>query len=243
MLACAWPAPAPAAEQSPGAAGLAVPAAALNPIVLDPGHGGRDLGAVVGGRMEKDISLEISRKVKDRLEGFFGVPTRLTRDADTYLGLDQRIRESLDLRASLFVSLHVNQVRRKTTHGITVYAFGPSRRARSLHRRRHRRFPFLAAPPREEIRESAGLAESVAESLRARGFGVGPPEHADFYVLKNPGVPSILIELGYLSNPKEAARLSDPAYQDALALAIAQSLSAYAAEAASAGSAQLARKP
>ena len=236
-LACAWPSTALAAEESQSASLAAPPP---SPIVLDPGHGGRDLGAVVGGRREKDIALDVARKVKERLEGFFGVPARLTRDSDAYLGLDDRVRESLDWRASIFVSLHVNQVRLKGARGITVYAFGRSRRARL--RRARRRLPYLGAPPRQEVRESADLAESVADSLRSRGFNAGPPERADYYVLKNPGVPSILIELGFLSNPKEAERLSDPAYQDALALAIAQSLCSYAA-AAVPRPAQLARKP
>ena len=74
---------------------------------------------------------------------------------------------------------------------------------------------------------SADFANSIVSSLRAQGLRVDPPARAGFYVLKNPEAPSVLIELGYLSNPAEAARLNDPAYQDRLAEALAVSLESY----------------
>jgi N-acetylmuramoyl-L-alanine amidase len=236
----AWPLSARAqnAEASTAAA-LAVPA--LGPVILDPGHGGRDLGAVVGGRMEKDIALAVSLKVKDRLESLYGVPARLTRDSDVFVPLDERVRESIADGGVVFVSLHLNQVRRKKARGITVYAFGRGR-WKPRHRRSRQKLSPLSAPPREQARESADLAEEVTAALRARGFQASRPARARFYVLKNPEIPSILIELGYLSNPKEAAALASPAYQDALASAIAESLGAYAEGPAQRRPAQLVRR-
>ena len=194
--------------------------AAPRPIVLDPGHGGKDLGAVRKGEREKDIALSITRKIKQRLEAA-GVPVRMTRDSDVYVPLDQRIQESLDWGGSLFVSLHVNQERSRKAAGIDVYAFGKTGRHRS--HRRHR-LPVLPAPPRAAREASAELAGELVRSLRARGLRVDAPDKAGFYVLKNPAIPSVLIELGFLSNPNEAARLEESAYQDQLADAIAASL-------------------
>lgn len=195
-------------------------------LILDPGHGGDDLGAVAGGKMEKDIALSIARKVKTRLEKLGSAPVRLTRDSDAFIPLDQRVNESRDANGLAFVSLHLNKVRRKKLHGITVYAFGKDRFHIKSRRPLHRP-PPLAAPPKEVAAAGGQLAVSIVRSLRAQGLRVNPIERAAFYVLKNPSVPSVLIELGYLSNPKEAARLSDPAYQDRLAEALAVSLESY----------------
>lgn len=216
-----WETPAPAQDQGP---------VALTPFILDPGHGGEDLGAVVYGRREKDLALQIALKVKERLEARTGIPARMTRDSDVFLPLDARVDAS---RAGLgFVSLHLNQVRSKKLEGITIYAFGKSPYKQGKRRRAKRRVAPLPAPPKEQARASAGLAETIARSLRGQGFKVEPPLRAGFYVLKNPAVPSVLIELGYMSNPAEGARLADPAYQERLADALASSLQAYAIESA-----------
>lgn len=195
-----------------------------HPIILDPGHGGDDLGAVVAGRQEKDIALSIARKLKNRLK----VPAQLTRDTDVFIPLDRRISESLQWNGAAFISLHLNQVKQKNLSGITVYAFGKSA-YRILRRRWHHHHgpPPIPAPPREQVKDSGALARSVVRALGLAGFKVDPIARAEYYVLKNPKIPSILIELGYLSNAKEAARLSDPAYQDRLADALAKSLTEY----------------
>ncbi len=192
-------------------------------LVLDPGHGGHDLGAVVRGRYEKRLTLEIAQKLKEKLEKE-GASVALTRDHDVYLPLDERV--NLGERGAAFISLHLNDVRSRRERGITVYAFGRDRRR--IPRRRHRyAIPPLPAPPMQQRRQSARLAAAFVGTLRSRGFRVDPPARAGFYVLKNPDVPSVLIELGYLSNPREAARLESPAYQDRLADALAASLRRY----------------
>ena len=192
------------------------------PVILDPGHGGKDLGAVRRSEQEKDLALAITRKVRERLERG-GIPVRLTRDADVFIPLDQRIQDSIDWGGAVFVSLHVNQDRNRKAQGIDVYAFGRASRRFSGRRHQHR-LPVLPAPPRAAQEASAELASELVHSLRSRGLHVDQPAKAGFYVLKNPAIPSVLIELGFLSNAGEAARLEDSAYQDTLADAIAASL-------------------
>lgn len=184
------------------------------------------MGAVVGGRREKDIALAIAHRVKEKLEAMGSAPVRLTRDSDIFIPLDQRVGNSQGQDGAAFVSLHLNQVHSKKSHGITVYAFGKDHFKTRPRFRRHKLAP-LPPPPVDEAKASAALANSLVYSMRAQGFRVDPPARAGFYVLKNPTIPSVLIELGYLSNPQEAARLNDPSYQDRLAEAVAVSLQSY----------------
>ncbi len=220
------------------AAGLALPAAAmfsaaplpedrpLAPVILDPGHGGRDLGAVAHGVDEKDVALAVARKLRDRLQG--AMPVTLTRDDDTFVTLDQRVVDSVDWDGAVFVSIHLNKVRDRSLRGALVYSYGPDRtyHPRRRRRRHHRLVPPMPAPPRIEAREGGALAGDIVAEMREDGFRVAQ-KRSDYYVLKNPGTPSVLVELGYLSNAKEAARLSDPAYQDRLADTLAKAIGRY----------------
>ena len=191
-----------------------------SPLIIDAGHGGNDWGATVAGRQEKDITLAVAKRLKEAI----GSPARLTREEDVFIPLDQRIEASLNWSGAAFVSLHVNKVRSKSLQGITVYAFGRSgHRGWGRHASR-RNLPLLPAPPKDAVQASAALAADVARSLRAGGFKVNQTDRAEDYVLKNPVIPSILIELGFLSNPEEAARLAGAEYQEKLALALAKSL-------------------
>lgn len=221
------------------AAGLSSPAAAmfaaaplplpadrpLAPVILDPGHGGHDLGAVAHGVREKDVALAVARKLRDRLKG--GMPVELTRDRDVFVPLDRRVVDSVDWDGALFVSIHLNQVRDRRLRGALVYSYGPDRTYHRRRRRRHRRLvPPMPAPPRVEAREGGDLARDIVAEMREDGFRVAQ-KRSDYYVLKNPGTPSVLVELGYLSNAAEAARLSDPAYQDRLADSLAKAIARY----------------
>ena len=139
----------------------AAPAPAL--VVLDPGHGGKDFGAMIGAAREKDLNLTMALKVKTRLDALGGPRAALTRDTDVFIPLDQRIEESLNKDGDVFISLHMNKVRDRRLAGITVYAFGQSgywRPGRS--RRRH--LPLLPPPPREQVRTSAELANKIGRA-------------------------------------------------------------------------------
>jgi len=205
------PAPGEAAASPPTSPG----------VVLDPGHGGRDMGAVAKGKREKSLVLEIARRIKEKLDQS-GVPVRMTRDSDEYVPLDRRIAESMWKNALLLVSLHLNKIRSPRPEGITVYAYGnPEGLSLSVTRRN---LSPLPPPPRSQARASAEAAAEIVRALLASDFRVEPPSRAPYYILRNPRIPSVLIELGYLSNPKDAAMLSDPAYQDRLASALARGL-------------------
>jgi N-acetylmuramoyl-L-alanine amidase len=198
----------------------------MTPVILDPGHGGDDLGAVVKGVREKDIALAVSLKLRDRIKG--DMPVVMTRDSDHYVTLDGRLVESVDWNGAVFVSIHLNKVGNKKLAGATIYSYGPEKRHAWRSRHHHPKVPPMPAPPRIQARESEYLAGSMVKTMRAGGFRAEEAK-SDYYVLKNPAQPSILIELGYLSNPEEAARLNDPAYQNRLVEAMAQAIEAYAA--------------
>lgn len=216
----------------------AAPSAGVSgPIILDPGHGGQDWGATVGGVHEKDIVLSVAKKLQERLGP---IPVKLTRDSDVFVPLDGRVEQSIEWNGGAFVSLHVNQVRRKDLQGITVYAFGRTH-YHWWHRRHKNKVPPLPAPPKDEVKASVALAANVAKTLRGEGFQVNQMDRAEYYVLKNPALPSILIEMGYLSTPSEAAKLTDPEYQDRLAAALAKSLQEYLAKAQTPGATKIAR--
>jgi N-acetylmuramoyl-L-alanine amidase len=195
------------------------------PVILDPGHGGNDFGAVVKDLREKNIALAVSLKLRDRIKG--DMPVVMTRDDDTFVPLDHRVVESVDWNGAVFVSIHLNKVHDKKRAGAVVYSYGPELR-RHFHRRPHHKIktPPMPAPPRIDAQESAFLAASMVQTMRGDGFRVSE-DKADYYVLKNPTQPSILIEIGYLSNPDEAARLNDPAYQEKMAETMAKAIESY----------------
>lgn len=224
ILAAALLAAAPASAMHVGAPLPPSEARPLMPVILDPGHGGNDFGAVVKDLQEKNIALAVAKKLRDRIKG--DVPVMLTRDDDTFVPLDHRVINAVDWNGAVFVSIHLNKVRNKKTAGATVYSYGPDHRHL---RRRYHKHPIakMPAPPRVDASESEYLAGSLVKSMREEGMRVEEAK-SDYYVLKNPAQPSVLVEIGYLSNPEEAARLNDPAYQDKIVDAMAKAIESYA---------------
>lgn len=164
-------------------------------------------------------------KTRARLQEL-GIRALLTREDDSYIGLDGRISRSLATNAALFVSLHANEVRHRGPQGAAVYSYGRSRfRLPRLFRRR--RLPSLPPPPLPERERSAALAQSLTSGLRGAGVPVEPASKAGYYVLKNPSLPSVLVELGYLSHPVEGPRLLEPRYQERLAAALAAGIAEF----------------
>lgn len=198
----------------------------LTPVILDAGHGGEDFGAVVKGLREKDIALAFALKLRDRLSRNADLPVLMIRSDDSYVPLDRRVIESVDWSGGVFVSLHLNLNNRRKAEGAVIYSYGPEfRRAWRPHL--HPSVPPMPAPPRAQAADSAQLARELTRALREDGFRA-EPGRSDYYVLKNPAQPSVLIELGYLSNPGEASRLSDPSYQDRMVDSLARALEDYA---------------
>ena len=216
----------PASAMLPAPPLTAPPNRPTSPVIIDPGHGGDDEGAIVRGVREKDLALIYAKKLKARLAMSTDLPVVLTRETDRYVRLDDRLVGSVDRSGAIFVSLHLNQVKGKKASGAIVYSYGAEKR-RTWRKRRFPTVPPMPAPPRVQAGDSERLARTFSRALRADGFKAEAAK-SDYYVLKNPAAPSVLIELGYLNNPEEAARLRDGAYQDRMVESLARAIEEYA---------------
>ncbi|MGF1575909.1 MAG: N-acetylmuramoyl-L-alanine amidase [Cyanophyceae cyanobacterium] len=172
-------------------------------VAIDPGHGGRDPGAIgVGGIQEKLVNMEIARRVTQRLEAA-GYGVIMTRTDDREVLLQPRVDQAVRSNATIFVSIHTNALDRSGVRGIETYYLKPD--SESLATTLHRAIVAGSGAPDREVR-------------RARFF----------VVRETPvGMPSVLLELGYLTNPEEGRLLATPEYQDRLAQAITDGILAY----------------
>lgn len=217
-------------------------------IVIDPGHGGRDLGAkAITGTFEKNLCLRIARLVKVQLEKqgkSRGQPieVQLTRETDQFLSLPERARIANDWGADLFVSIHGNSADVAAARGFEVYFLSTEatdRAAKKLARLENAgqqtrlRADVLSILSDVEanyhINESSRFAESVFRSLSQRlkpnGRGV---RQAPFAVLSGTAMPALLVEVGYLTHQEEARKLTKPSYLKRLASAISTGIMEFA---------------
>lgn len=182
------------------APGPSRPASANRLVVIDPGHGGRDPGAISYlGHHEKDIVMQISRRLAGLLQQR-GVQVVMTRQGDTFVELNDRADIANRASADLFVSIHADAHNDRVHRGFTVYV------ARSA----------------SEASRRAG--RSIENALSATGIPSKGLRTADYRVLVNTSGPAVLIETGYLSNPSEAALLLDGNHQHRIAAAIADGI-------------------
>jgi N-acetylmuramoyl-L-alanine amidase len=221
------------------------PSQEIRRIVIDPGHGGRDPGAVgVGGIYEKDIALAISRKVAERARRRLGVEVILTRDADEFIPLEGRPGIARTHRGDLFISIHANSAASPQAYGIETYHLDITndRRAIAVAARENQSSEETVSQQESIIRDliftskkndSIQLARAVQGSMvgglsqhydRIRDLGV---KGAPFVVLIGADVPAILVETGFVSNPVEARRLQDPTYRERLADSIVSGIESY----------------
>lgn len=203
-------------------------------VVIDPGHGGIDSGAIgVGGTEEKAVTLEFARALAARLEADGRYAVHMTRTGDEFLALDERVRIGRQHEAALFVSLHADSIAVPGLRGATVYTISEQASdelAASLADSENRADAAggIIAPEaptevadilvdlvrRETQSFSMVFARTLAGELSERIELINNPvRSAGFRVLKAPDVPSVLVELGYLSNPKDEAQLKDPAWR------------------------------
>ncbi|MFA6030086.1 MAG: N-acetylmuramoyl-L-alanine amidase [Elusimicrobiota bacterium] len=192
-------------------------------VAVDPGHGGRDFGVTFRGRMEKEATLALSRRLAEELRALPGLRPLLLREGDEYIGLVERVDKARAAGARALLSLHVDD-RRLGSHqagrGIVVYFYGRS------HERLLRRL-LLPAPPQAQVEASRRLAVLLARSLREGGFPAAEVDRGQYVIVKGEDVPSVLVEFGNFRDPEEARRLSDPAFQKRLARALARGLEAF----------------
>ena len=218
-------------------------------IALDPGHGGEDPGATgTTGAHEKDIVLEIAKRLKDKLEGLPNTRVMLTRDADFFVPLAQRVEKARKVGADLFVSIHADAFVEPTARGSSVFVLSEkgasSSAARWLATDQNKADLIggvnFATHDRElasvlfdlsttaQINDSMKLAKAVLSEIGGiNRLHRGAVEQAGFAVLKAPDIPSILVETAFISNKEEEARLKDDAYQNQLADAITKGIKRY----------------
>ncbi len=214
-------------------------------IVLDPGHGGRDPGAVGPGRLEeKAVTLDVARRLRDRLARHDGLDVLLTRDGDAAMGLKERVAFANDAGADLFVSVHVNALPDTTLAPVETFYFGveAGATARVLAHAENEGGSFSVsefnvalrrAGTAVKLQESRGLAGAVQRALlderaiRRRAASDWGAKPAPFAVLLHTEAPAILAEITALSNPTEEARLRTAAYRDAIAAALETGVLAY----------------
>lgn len=212
-------------------------------IVLDPAHGGKDPGAVgLYGLMEKEVALDISHRLRRILRRALpGNRIYLTRTADRYLSLPERTSFATEHDADMFVSIHANSARSRRLRGIETYFLSEASDKRALALAARENGTSVARMSdlqkilgdlgfRSKVAESRQLAQRVQSAMlaRLRGSYRGARDlgvkRAPFYVLIGARMPSVLIEVGFISNPKEARWIQNPRYRQALAEGIAEGM-------------------
>ena len=233
-------------------------------IAIDPGHGGEDPGAIGQGRgREKDVVLQIARRLKKDLDSHRGFAAMLTRSGDYYVGLRGRIEGARRARADLFVSIHADAFRDRRVKGSSVYVLsrnGASSEAAKWLADRENASDLVGGvslDDKDGLLASVLLDLSQAATLSASGtaasgilremHGLGKlhkrqVQRAGFVVLKSPDVPSLLIETGFISNPDEERLLRNNQYQAKLAASIARGIRGYFDKNAPEGTLLAARK-
>jgi N-acetylmuramoyl-L-alanine amidase len=221
-------------------------------VVVDPGHGGEDPGALGrGGTHEKTVTLAIARRLKDLIDAEPNMRAVLTRDGDFYVPLVTRVEKARRVRADLFVSVHADAFMLPHARGSSVFALSErgatSAAARWLAKKendadliggvnldgkdRHLAQTLLDLSQTATINDSLKLGRAVLGELGGVNSLHKPHvEQAGFAVLKAPDIPSILVETAFISNPEEEKRLASSAYQDRMARAILSGIKRYLAK-------------
>jgi N-acetylmuramoyl-L-alanine amidase len=217
-------------------------------VVIDPGHGGIDPGAI-GQRKtkEKDVVLAFGLKLKQALEASGAIDVVMTRDDDRFVSLRDRVRVARENEADLFIAIHADTVRGPEARGATIYTLSEKASDAEAEALAHKenRADIIAGvhleTESEEVtdilidlvqRESKTHAlvfakKAVAEMSPVTDFTGKPMRSAGFVVLKAPDVPSVLVELGYLSSRQDEKQLNDPAWREKVARAMARAVEKY----------------
>jgi N-acetylmuramoyl-L-alanine amidase len=194
-------------------------------VVLDPGHGGQDSGAMCGGMLEKDLTLDVARRI-DRLLNSEGIATLMTRVGDSYVSLADRAAFANRVRNCIFVSIHFNEDNQPVATGVETYYAAHQITAGSF---LASWLPFLWRPfsdsPNAESQDLAGL---IQEALVARTRALDRGTQArQFFVIANVTSPAVLIEGGFLTNKEDISKLATEDYRDQIAAAVADGILRY----------------
>ena len=217
---------------------IAAPAGGLRKIVLDPGHGGKDPGAIgIGGVAEKDLVLSIAKKLARKIKAEMGVQVVLTRDDDSYVPLEDRSAKANSEDADLFISLHMNASPNSEARGIETYyldnttdeaAIRLAERENRTSRRNISDLQFILS----DMTQNMKLEDSITLAHRLQGALVGGMagvmadvkdlgvKKALFHVLVGARMPSVLVEMFFITNRVEGRAMSRNRYQDAMVEAL-----------------------
>ena len=220
----------------------------LDTVVIDPGHGGKDPGAVANGLQEKNIVLDVAHQLADYIENRLDLEVVFTRTGDRFIALEERGHMANRRGGDLFISIHANAFQSPSVHGTETYFLGRSKTdaARRVMRkensvvREYEENPerydeydaeafvkgelFLSANMQFSEEFAALVQEQFKHRVHRRSRGV---HQAGFYVLWSASMPSVLVELGYLTNPQEARFLNSDQGQVYLASAIFRAVRTY----------------
>ena len=173
-------------------------------VVIDPGHGGSDPGAIWNGTEEKDLNLAVARKVRALLEEEEGIQVLMTREEDAFVALYDRAEFANEKGADLFLSIHANALENNHDYeGIMTFYHKGDRRGKEL----------------AELVQSAVLKETDGKDRGSR--------EEDYVVIRETKAPACLLEMGFMTTQPELDRLRDPNYQDRIAAGIVQGILTY----------------
>ncbi|MER8848792.1 MULTISPECIES: N-acetylmuramoyl-L-alanine amidase [Mesorhizobium] len=225
-------------------------------VVIDPGHGGIDGGAEgLNGTIEKNVTLAFATELRDKLAAAGRYDVFMTRDTDEYLRLDDRVRIARQHEADLLISIHADTISVKGIRGATVYTVSDKAsdpEAQALADRENLSDQFAGMVIKNDNKEvtdilidlirrethtfSMSFAHTLVGQLSTSvGLINNPQRSAGFKVLKAPDVPSVLVELGYLSNAKDEAQLLDAEWRGKAAQSITNAVALFASARAGAG--------
>lgn len=214
-------------------------------VVIDPGHGGKDPGATgAHGIQEKDIALSIAKRLASILSREPRTQVYLTRNHDQFLKLNTRLKLAHRDNADCLISIHADACPGVVSPGSSVYILSPHgassasakwladkenfdelKGKQAAHKKEILRTVLFNVSQTATLAESLKLGKSILGQLRqVTNVHCGKVEQAGFMVLKSPDIPSVLIETGFISNPTEESRLTNPQYQQKLAVAIANGI-------------------
>jgi N-acetylmuramoyl-L-alanine amidase len=221
-------------------------------VAIDPGHGGEDPGAIgPSGLKEKDVVLQIALQLRERLNAKPGLRAMLTRDADYFVPLQDRVAKARRVQADLFVSIHADAFFTPQARGASVFALSQNGASSSAARWMAQKEnaadvvggvnaatkdsqvlrALLDMSTTAQIKDSLRVGHEVLQRIGLVGRLHKPRvEQAGFAVLKAPDIPSILVETAFISNPEEEDKLRDPDYQRRLVEALFSGIERYFAK-------------
>lgn len=192
-------------------------------VMIDPGHGGKDTGAIGKHIMEKNVALQIAKKLRDLLKAK-GYQVIMTRTGDTFPTLQQRVDLCAKHQPDLFISIHCNSAGAKSARGIETYCMTPAGSASTADTKPSNKKEKGNTFDKNNARLAIETHKHVLANAKTLDRGI---KHARFFVLKNASCPGILLETGFLSNYYDERNLGSAAYQAKIAKGLADAVSAY----------------